>query len=502
MREDNLVGGFWKESTNTSKVETSLGIFTDASPEQIDKALFSAKTANEAMASSSLKERQILLQYIIEELEKNKTNILTAYQTESKLPLGRAEGEFGRTLGQIQQFIALLEEGRFLQAELTTDSTNTPDLRRMMHPLGPVVVFGASNFPLAFSTAGGDTISAFAAGCPVIVKAHPYHPETSRLVATALHNAIAKTDLPLGIFSHLNGVSHSVGATLVSHPATQAVGFTGSFMGGKALMDLAQKREVSIPVFAEMGSVNPVIVLENKLLDPELPVALADSIALGSGQFCTNPGLIFLLGDKKNQAAFIAALSSVLLEKDSQPMVHPNIESHYRKALNALSSKALHISQTAQTALGVVTATDFLEDSTLEEEIFGPYSLVVQCNTITELELILNQLKGQLTLSLHAAAADEDQAKKLLPLVRAKAGRLLFSGVPTGVAVHSSMQHGGPYPASSDSRYTAVGTNAIARWLRPVCYQDCPEALLPPALQKSNPQHITRTENGILTIVK
>lgn len=502
MRKDNLVAGYWTQSSNQKKIETPLGTYVDASLEQIDQALNAAKEASEAMAFSTLKERQALLQCMLEELENNKATILAAYQSESKLPLGRAEGEFGRTIGQIQQFIALLQDGSFLQAELTTDQLNTPDLRKMMHPLGPVVVFGASNFPLAFSTAGGDTISAFAAGCPVIVKAHPYHPETSRLVADALHKAIAKTNFPLGVFSHLNGASHQVGATLVSHPATKAVGFTGSFNGGKALMNLAQKREVPVPVFAEMGSVNPVIICENKLLDTELPQALADSIALGCGQFCTNPGLIFLLGNEKDQNAFIGTLSSVLLEKEAMPMVHPNIEKNYQESLKELSSKKLSFSQGTQTAIGVVTAKTFLEDPALEEEIFGPYSLVVQCNDLAELKRILHQLKGQLTFSIHASSKDTAQAKALLPLVRSKAGRLLFSGVPTGVAVNSSMQHGGPYPASSDSRFTAVGSNAIARWLRPVCYQDCPEAFLPSPLQIDNPQKITRTENGILKVVK
>ena len=502
MRKDNLVGGQWCATSNESKIETPLGTFVDANSEQINQAVAAAVAANDRYVSSSLRARQTLLQYMVEELEKDKLEIVEAYQSESQLPEGRAMGEFGRTLAQIQQFIKLLGTGEFLQASLTTNVEGTPDLRKIMHPLGPVVVFGASNFPLAFSTAGGDTVSALAAGCPVIVKAHPYHPETSRRVATAVHRAVLRTDFPPGIFSHLNGVSHTVGTALVNHPGTQAVGFTGSFKAGKALMNLAHNRPTPIPVFAEMGSVNPVVIFESKLLDKELPQALADSIALGCGQFCTNPGLIFLLGNKTDQTSFISSLSSALLDKEKAAMVHPTIEKHYRKSLKELEAKPLDLHRGVQTALGVISAQDFLKDLSLEEEVFGPYSLVVQCENLTELQTILTQIKGQLTLSIHAAAEDNPQVKTLLPYAVAKAGRVLFSGVPTGVAVNASMQHGGPYPASSDSRFTAVGDAAIMRWLRPICYQDCPEELLPPALQEGNPLQITRTVNGKLITAK
>ena len=416
------------------------------------------------------------------------------------MPEGRAKGELQRTLDQIERFISLLNEGSFSQATIHTQG---PDLRKVLFPIGPIVVFGASNFPLAFSTAGGDTISAFAAGCPVVVKAHPYHAGTSELVAQAIQTAIQKMKLPHGLFSHLGGESHAVGSALVAHPLVKGVGFTGSFKGGKALYDLAQKRSEPIPVFAEMGSVNPMFILENKLkTDGTLAADLASSITLGTGQFCTNPGLIVLC-DPENKSGFIDQIRKEINEIPLPPMVHANIEANYHEHLTALETinedVQLHTSDNSHAAIGVVSAPHFKMNPSLSEEVFGPFSMIVCCQTLDEMIAVAEGLNGQLTATILGTEADQKAIGLLLPKVQPKVGRILFEGVPTGVAVTQAMQHGGPYPASTDSRFTSVGSDAIYRWLRPLAFQDCPDALLPLPLQNQNPLGVQRSVNGLLT---
>lgn len=474
--------------------------FEEAGAHQVEDAVAAAAAAFPLFAQSSAQTRAELLTKIKAALEADEADILNRYQEESGYPEGRAKGEFQRTLGQIQSFVDLLQEGSYVQARIH-QVDNTPLIRKMLFPIGPVVVFGASNFPLAFSTAGGDTISALAAGCPVVLKAHPYHAGTSTLVAQSMLRALADTALPAGVFSHLNGKSYAVGEALVLHSEIKGVGFTGSFRGGKALYDLAQTRSEPIPVFAEMGSINPIFIFPNRLeKDSTIAEQVAASIALGCGQFCTNPGLIVI----KSSAAkplLIKKLQQALWQQNAGNMVHPNIFKNYEQSLKTLSKKAPSISKTehSKAALGVVSAAQFLADKTLSEEVFGPFSLVVHCQTLQEMQAVMASLPGQLTLTLLADPADENALGEMLPEAQKKAGRLLFEGVPTGVAVTQAMHHGGPFPATTDGRFTSVGTDAIYRWLRPLSFQDCPDALLPKALQKENPLRLWRSINGTLT---
>lgn len=504
----NLVAGNWQTTSsaiqfktfNPKTVTPLPTAFEEATEAQIDAAVVEAAAVAAHFAGTSFSERAQFLKTIQEEIQAHTAEILEVYMAESALPEGRAKGELLRTLDQIERFIELLKEGSFVQATLHTQG---PDLRKMLFPIGPVVVFGASNFPLAFSTAGGDTISALAAGCPVIVKAHPYHAGTSEWVAQAIHRALKKCDLPLGIFSHLGGQSHVVGRQLVCHPLVKAVGFTGSFAGGKALYDLAQQRACPIPVFAEMGSVNPIFILENRLKSDEgLSELLAGSITMGTGQFCTNPGLIVIC-DPTPKSSWGVALDEKIKTMELGPMVHSNIETSYTHQISKLKTefKELAIAPSAASGacLGSVEASYFLAHPTLAEEVFGPFSLVVHCKNANEQLAVAESLSGQLTATLLGDKEDQQQLQALLPILQAKAGRLLFEGVPTGVAVTQAMQHGGPYPATTDSRFSSVGVDAIFRWLRPVAYQDCPNEYLPAALQNENPLQLHRHLNGVLT---
>ena len=508
MTGKNLIAGHWESNNQSNTFQTvnpkdkvSLPtLFQEATHLQIESAVQQAALRAQEMAKWSSVKKANFLSSIKAEIEANSANIIEMYQMESALPEGRSKGELQRTLDQIERFVELLQEGSYVQPILHTTG---PDLRKMLQPIGPVVVFGASNFPLAFSTAGGDTISAFAAGCPVIVKAHPFHAGTSELVAQAILKAIEKCKLPKGIFSHLGGHSHAVGLQLVLHPLIKGVGFTGSFKGGKALYDSAQKRQNPIPVFAEMGSVNPVFVMQNRLeSDENLPSALAQSVTLGTGQFCTNPGLIVIC-DPESKTNFGAALAKQVNELQLPPMVHASIQNQYDFQVESLKTNsaltALYFSAQCSAAIGVTTTTNFLKHSMLSEEVFGPFTLVVECVSVEEMKTVATHLEGQLTATLLGNDKDQKDLEALLPWVQEKVGRILFEGVPTGVAVTQAMHHGGPYPATTDSRFTSVGTDAIYRWLRPVSYQDCPQNLLPAALQNENPLHLMRKVNGIVT---
>ena len=507
IKAQNLIGGRWQDNSKASTFQTVNPktkemlptCFQEASSEQIHEAVTKAAAIFDSYAASSFGKRVEFLKAIQSELEAIAPTLLKIYQEESALPQARAEGELQRTIGQIYSFNKLLEEGSFVQAVLHTQG---PDLRKMLYPIGPVGVFGASNFPLAFSTAGGDTISALAAGCPVILKAHPYHAGTSSLVAEAIHKALKTSDLPLEIFSHLGGISHGVGSQLVMHPMLKGVGFTGSFSGGKALYDLAQNREEPIAVFAEMGSVNPVFITEKRLQSEEnLVDTLVQSIVLGSGQFCTNPGMI-LYCDSSGEQRFIKSLRERFKEISLAPMVHSNIQSNYLQQLETLEKEStLELSKSSQSdaALGWVTASDLIKNPDLMEEVFGPFSLLVACKSIKEMTTVAAALPGQLTATLLSQKSEYHKMGSLIKKLQNKVGRLLFEGVPTGVAVTQAMQHGGPYPAATDSRFSSVGTDAIYRWLRPITYQDCPDALLPAALQNENPLALKRTVDGQLT---
>ncbi|SHM62164.1 NADP-dependent aldehyde dehydrogenase [Cyclobacterium lianum] len=428
---------------------------------------------------------------------------------ESHLPEGRITGELGRTLGQIRLFAALVNEGSWVEATIDHPDPDRkpapkPDIRRMLKPLGPVVVFGASNFPLAFSTAGGDTVSALAAGCPVIYKAHPAHPETSRMVAEAIKNAVRIKGLPKGTFQHVEG-GIDTGQELVAHPLAKAVAFTGSFRGGKALFDACNAREHPIPVYAEMGSVNPIFVLEEYLSErmDAAAAAYAASLSLGVGQFCTNPGLIFI--PKSREEAFSTAVADRLKEVAGAPMLHEGICHAYYQAIETLSqSKKLKwLLQpeesdvlTGNVALAKVSASDWLSDAAFQEEVFGPFGILVVYEDDKQLQALAENLKGQLTCTIWGEEAELQNQSALLLLLEEKCGRLLFKGVPTGVEVGHAMQHGGPFPATSDSRSTSVGSYAIKRFARPVAYQDMPESLWPDALKEGNPLGILRKVDG------
>jgi NADP-dependent aldehyde dehydrogenase len=504
----NLVAGNWESQSDSIKFQTinpktqeALEVdFQQATSDQISRALEAASESFELVAALSLTDRIRFLECIQKEMQLIQSEIIATYQMESALAEGRANGEFQRTMDQIQRFIELLQKGNFVKASLHTGG---PDLRKMLYPIGPVVVFGASNFPLAFSTAGGDTISAFAAACPVVVKAHPYHAGTSELVAQAITKAVEKCKLPKGIFSHLGGQSHDIGSELVSNPLVKGVGFTGSFSGGKALYDLAQQREEPIPVFAEMGSINPIFILEAKLKsDRSLAEAIAQSVTLGTGQFCTNPGLIVTF-DPSGQFDLANKISDRMEGLQLPPMVHENIQIQYDKQLNSFDSSnkldTFFKSETCSAAIGSVTASRFLSDHSLMQEVFGPFTLVVECKNEEELIAVGASIEGQLTATILGEPSDAGVSKKLLSKLKSKAGRILFQGVPTGVAVTEAMQHGGPFPATTDNRFTSVGTDAVYRWLRPVAFQDCPNELLPAALQNENPLGILRTIDGKLT---
>ena len=378
----------------------------------------------------------------------------------------------------------------------------------MLIPLGPIVVFGASNFPLAYSTAGGDTAAAFAAGCPVIVKSHPMHAGTGELIASAIVKATIATGMPNGVFSNLNSSGIAVGVDLVKHPKVKAVGFTGSIKGGRALLDLAAKREEPIPVFAEMGSVNPVVILPEALHKngKNLAKTYAGSITLGTGQFCTNPGL--LLGIKSAElTAFIQNLGKEILQIQPSVMLHPTIIGAYEAnkdntiAQNNIEVVAQYNDEVqpnfAQQVITTVEGQTFLDNSSLHQEVFGPFSMVVQCKDTRQLEEIISQLEGQLTGTIIAENDEIVSHSKIIEALQNRVGRIIYNGVPTGVEVSPSMVHGGPYPSSTDSRFSAVGINSIKRWVRPFSFQDWPNSLLPDELKDENPLGISRHEDGV-----
>ena len=489
--------------------------FVEATPEEIDLAVQLAKNAYHEFSGISGTRKAEFLNAIADEILALDDLLIKTYCSETGLPEGRAMGERGRTIGQLRSFADLVKEGSWVEACIDNAIPNRapipkPDLRKMLIPLGPVVVFGASNFPLAYSTAGGDTAAAFAAGCPVIVKSHPMHAGTGELVASAIVKAAEKTNMPNGVFSNLNSSGIEVGVALVKHPDVKAVGFTGSIRGGRALFDLASQREEPIPVFAEMGSVNPVVVMPEAVQKRggTLANTYAGSITLGSGQFCTNPGL--LLGIKGDALThFIKNLSDAIVKIEPSCMLHPNIigayESNKQKAVSQDGLRVVADYPTdvqtnyARQTITTVEGKTFLENATLHQEVFGPYSIVVQCEDIEQLEQIIAKLEGQLTGTIIAEESELSKYPGVVSALQNRVGRLIFNGVPTGVEVCPSMHHGGPYPSSTDSRFTAVGIHSIKRWVRPISYQDWPNNLLPVELRNENPLNLLRILNGEVT---
>lgn len=432
---------------------------------------------------------------------------------ESGLPVGRITGEVGRTTGQLRLFASVLREGSWNGARIDPalpDRAPLPraDIRQRKIALGPVVVFGASNFPLASSVAGGDTASALAAGCPVIVKAHDAHPGTSELVGRAIADAVASTGMPSGTFSLLYGSGRTLGTALVTDPRIKAVGFTGSRSGGTALVAAAAGRREPIPVYAEMSSINPVFVLEKALetRGAELGRAFVASLTLGSGQFCTNPGLVIAV-DGPGLNSFVESARTAVSETTPTTMLTPNIAASYASGVEALSESATELARgvdtdapnTCRAALFVTDADSFLTSEVEQEEVFGASSLIVKCSDAQQVRDVAVLLEGQLTATIHVDDEDHAEAGKLLSVLELKAGRILFDGWPTGVEVGHAMVHGGPFPATSDSRTTSVGSLAIERFLRPVAYQDVPTALLPSAIAEGNPDKIWRRIDGQLS---
>jgi 2,5-dioxopentanoate dehydrogenase len=421
---------------------------------------------------------------------------------ETALSVDRLTGERARTVNQLKLFAALVREGSWVDARIDTAIPDRkpvpkPDLRRILLPLGPVVVFGASNFPLAFSVAGGDTASALAAGCPVVVKPHPGHPKTSEIVASAILNAADECRMPKGVFAMVDETSVQVGLDLVRHPLIKAVGFTGSARAGRALFDAANSRPEPIPVFAEMGSLNPLFVLPGALEKrwETIATGLAGSVTLGTGQFCTKPGLI-VAQRSATLDRFAARLSELLSNFPPSLMLNDGIFKRFEESLLKVNE---FVQAKGNASLLATDSKHFRENNALHDEIFGPATLLVRCENADDLIDLARELDGQLTATIHAEPDESDLSGRLLSELQEKAGRIVWNGFPTGVEVAPSMQHGGPYPATTDSRFTSVGTAAIQRFARPVSYQGFPKELLPAELQNMNARKIWRLLNGTLT---
>lgn len=485
--------------------------FLSASSEEVNHAAQAAHEAFAVYKTLSGRDKGRFLRAIAQKLSEARESIIERAGQETALAKARLEGELGRTTGQFLAFAELVEEGSWVEARLDHGNPERlplpkPDLRSMLRPLGPVAVFGASNFPLAYSVGGGDTASALAAGCPVIVKAHSAHPGTSEIVGRVLQQVVQECDLPPGVFSLLFDAGYEVGLALVKHPLIKAVGFTGSRRGGRALMDAAAARPEPIPVYAEMGSINPVVILPGALQEKgdEIVSGLQNSVTLGVGQFCTNPGLVFLpQSNEGNQ--FLDSLKQGLKEAAPGVMLTEGISKAYKSGLQKLEEAgAKNQVRTAApegqagAALSETSAAQLSKKPELMEEVFGPATLVVRYQNTTELRETLETVEGQLTATLHATSEELEASADLVALLEEKAGRLLFGGFPTGVEVAPSMVHGGPYPATGDGRSTSVGTRAIFRFVRPVCWQNFPDSALPNELKNDNPLGIMRLVDGKL----
>ncbi len=497
------------KSLNASTGEALTFDFFQATEQEVNQAVEAAHAAFKTYRHTSPEQRALFLESIADELDALGEDFLNTISQETALPIARLQGERGRTSGQMRLFAKVLRRGDFLGARIDTalperQPLPRPDLRQIKIGIGPVAVFGASNFPLAFSTAGGDTASALAAGCSVVVKAHSGHMATADYVAQAIERAVEKTGMPKGVFNMIYG--NAVGALLVKHPLIQAVGFTGSLKGGRALCDMAAARPQPIPVFAEMSSINPMLMLPEALKNrgDQIAQELADSVVLGCGQFCTNPGLI--LGIKSPEyTRLIEQLSEIMANKPAQTMLNAGTLNSYVSGLSHLAEHAgiQHLAgqeQQGEQALPQLFKADvellLAGNQLLQEEIFGPTTIVIEVEDKAQLLQALSSMNGQLTTSLIADESDLAEFADVVPVLEEKAGRLLLNGYPTGVEVCDAMVHGGPYPATSDARGTSVGTLAIDRYLRPVCYQNYPQNLLPEALRDENPLNLLRLVNG------
>ena len=484
--------------------------FVEASSQNVDAAVELARHAFETYRLCPAQKKADFLNATASNLRASSADIIAIAQQESALPEGRLTGELERTAGQLELFASLVAEGSWCDARIDEGGQGKADIRRFLSALGPVAVFGSSNFPLAFSVAGGDTASALAAGCPVVVKGHPSHPGTSERVARVIVETAQQHDLPEGVFSLLQSSVPDISIALVKHSGIAAVGFTGSGKVGRILYDAAAQRPEPIPVFCEMGSINPVFILPSALEDaPSLAAGLANSLTLGAGQFCTNPGITVLI-DSSEARAFAKNVAIEVNERNKATMLNAGIfQSFCRGVESFLSTEGVTLlsdepdhSASKNAGANAVFSTDaqtFLKLEHLQEEVFGPLGLIVFCKDEQERLELARHLQGHLTATLHASEAELSSQTELINVLTDKVGRLIFNGFPTGVAVNHAMQHGGTYPASTDARFTSVGSAAILRFVKPICYQDCPDALLPPELQRENPRGIWRRVNGELT---
>lgn len=478
--------------------------FHEATTKEVNTACEKAELAFEIYRKLNVAERALFLEAIADEIMALGDSLLERCHLESGLPIKRFQGERGRTVNQLRLFADLLKEGSWVNARINTKNA---DIRQMQVPLGSVGIFGASNFPLAFSVAGGDTASALAAGCSVVVKGHPAHPGVSEMVGKAIQKAAQKTGMPDGVFSMVHGTSVDVGLAIVRHPYIKAIGFTGSFKGGKAIFDEANRRPEPIPVYAEMGSTNPVFILPNALKErgEELAKNLRKSVTMGVGQFCTNPGLT-ILPNTTERASFINTAKEAFDTSYSATMLTEGIKKNYNTELEKLQSQAgVEVLATgeerAEGEQGVphLLQTDiahFIENEVMENEVFGPSTLLINASSKAEMLQFTRQLHGHLTATVHGTEEDLKEYEDLIDILHRKAGRLLINGFPTGVEVCHAMVHGGPFPATTDARMTSVGTGAITRFTRPLCFQNFPEFLLPKELKDENPLEIWRLMNG------
>lgn len=487
-------------------------IFIESTEAEIAEAVALADSAFQEYRLLAATDRASFLDQIASHISVEKDALIAIAEKETRLPAGRLTGEVARTVNQLKLFAELLREGSWVNAVIDTAVPDRqplpkPDVRQVQRALGVVAVFGASNFPFAFSVAGGDTASALAAGCPVVFKAHPGHPATSEAVASCIIAAAKQAKMPEGVFSLLQGTTHACGIALVNHPSVKAVSFTGSLAGGRALFDAAASRAEPIPVYAEMGSVNPVFILPEmmKQKGAELAENLAKSNCLGAGQFCTNPGVVISLKTEKT-SEFLSSFESHIETAPPEPMLTEKIVQGYYHGVEKLSGQKgvmkragkleRELSFQAVPHMFEVSAGAFLKEPELAEEVFGPSSLHVVAGDVSELHGIAKKLPGQLTVTVWGTEKDLEENATLFQLLEQKTGRLIVNGVPTGVEVTHAMVHGGPYPATTDGRTTSVGTGAIYRFTRPVCYQNFPDKLLPAELQNANPLGILRKING------
>lgn len=476
----------------------------------IDSIMLQANKAFKEATNKTFRERSIFLNSIADNLALVEQDLVRLIATEAFLPEARVKGELQRTVSQLKAFASLLEKGDWLNASIDTAQPDRkpvpkPDLRKTFIPIGPIVVFGASNFPLAYSTAGGDTAAVLAAGCSVVVKSHPAHPQTSSLVAGIVTKAAQATQMPEHIFQHVEDGSIEAGALLVKHPLTKGVAFTGSYSGGRALFDLANERPEPIPVFAEMGSTNPIVVLPQAMKNATVSDAIASSVLLGAGQFCTKPGLL-LVQQCEQSENFIEQLKEKFSSATGVKMLHDGIANNYKtsrdRTMHEKGVTPIYVvpdggeTGSGYPALALTTGENFLANKTLHAEVFGPFSMVVMCKDQHQVLQLIESLHGQLTISVFGEPEELEKGVEFIHTLRSKCGRLIFSGVPTGVEVCKSMQHGGPFPATTDGRFSSVGVDSIYRFVRPVCYQNFPQVLLPIELKNENTLGVLRCVNS------